>query len=193
MGGDDDTGTGAEPSAPAATVGGKYVPPSMRAGAGRVGESMRGTGNRDDLPTLRVSNISEETQEADLRDLFGAFGRVARVYVGRNRETGQGKGFAFVSFEEKSIAQKAMEKLNGRGYDNLILSVTWSSTPSLFQPPACLMSVQILEGMVDDGISTFLYLVRRITTFFSTSLSDASSLRYAVRIKLYEISMKSEV
>jgi translation initiation factor 3 subunit G len=115
----------AEPAAPA--TGGKYVPPSMRAGGRGAGEAMgRPGGNRDELPTLRVTNISEDTQENDLRDLFGAFGRVARVYVGRDRETGAGKGFAFVSFEEKAVAQKAMEKTNGRGYDNLILSVQWS-------------------------------------------------------------------
>jgi len=114
---------------PAASSGGKYVPPSMRAGARGAGESMNrpgGSGSREDLPTLRVTNISEETQENDLRELFGTFGRVARVYVGRDRETGIGKGFAFVSFEDRAIAQRAMEKLNGKGYDNLILSVQWS-------------------------------------------------------------------
>ena len=96
------------------------------AGTRAAGESMRGSGNRDDLPTLRVTNISEDTQENDLRELFGVFGRVARVYVGRDRETGAGKGFAFVSFEDKTVAQKAMEKVNGKGYDSLILSVQWS-------------------------------------------------------------------
>jgi len=97
------------------------------AGSRGPGESMRGTGgNRDDLPTLRVTNISEDTQENDLRELFGVFGRVARVYVGRDRETGAGKGFAFVSFEDKANAQKAIDKVHGRGYDNLILSVQWS-------------------------------------------------------------------
>ncbi|KAH9855680.1 translation initiation factor 3 RNA-binding subunit [Lenzites betulinus] len=125
----DDTGTPAEPAAaaPATGTGGKYVPPSMR-GAGRgPGEAMgRPGGNRDDLPTLRVTNISGDTEENDLRDLFGVFGRVARVYVGRDRETGAGKGFAFVSFEDKSAAQKAMEKMHGRGYDNLILNIQWS-------------------------------------------------------------------
>jgi len=125
---DDDAGTGPEPSAPPAATGGKYVPPSMRGagGARAPGESMRGPGNRDDLPTLRVTNISEDTQENDLRELFGVFGRVARVYVGRDRDTGAGKGFAFVSFEDKMAAQKAIDKVNGRGYDNLILSVQWS-------------------------------------------------------------------
>ncbi|OCH88517.1 translation initiation factor 3 RNA-binding subunit [Obba rivulosa] len=124
--GADDTGTPAEPAAAAPATGGKYVPPSMR-GARGPGESMgRPGGSRDDLPTLRVTNISEDTQENDLRDLFSRFGRVARVYVGRDRETGAGKGFAFVSFESKADAQLAMEKVHGKGYDNLILSVQWS-------------------------------------------------------------------
>ncbi|KAH7911433.1 eukaryotic translation initiation factor 3 subunit G-domain-containing protein [Hygrophoropsis aurantiaca] len=120
----------ADPSTSTGT-GGKYVPPSMRTRG--PGESMRSGpggggpgGNRDDLPTLRVTNISEDTAEPDLRELFGAFGRVARVYVGRDRETGAGKGFAFVSFEERSCAQRAIEKVNGKGYDNLILGVQWS-------------------------------------------------------------------
>ncbi|KAI0263000.1 translation initiation factor 3 RNA-binding subunit [Gloeopeniophorella convolvens] len=117
----------APPAAAAPAAGGpnKYVPPSMRNRG--PGESMgRPGGSRDDLPTLRVTNISEDTQENDLRELFGAFGRVARVYVGRDRETGIGKGFAFVSFEERAVAQRAMEKMHGRGYDSLILNVQWS-------------------------------------------------------------------
>ncbi|KAB5589484.1 Eukaryotic translation initiation factor 3 subunit G [Ceratobasidium theobromae] len=127
-GGDDmpppEDGPAARPEQPA---GNKYVPPSMRGGpgAGRGGESMYRT-NRDDLPTLRVTNVSEDTQEDDLRDLFSKFGRVIRVYIGRDRETGVGKGYAFVSFEDRANAERAMQKVNGMGYDNLILSVQWS-------------------------------------------------------------------
>jgi translation initiation factor 3 subunit G len=112
-------------AAPAAATGSRYVPPSLRNRG--PGERMGGPGgSRDDLPTLRVTNISEDTQENDLRDLFGRFGRVARVYVGRDRETGAGKGFAFVSFEDKATAERAMQKMHGHGYDNLILNVQWS-------------------------------------------------------------------
>ena len=100
----------------------------MRAGAGRgAGESMFRSGqNRDDLPTLRVTNVSEDTSDNDLRDLFSRFGRVARVYIGRDRETGVGKGYAFVSFEERAVAERAMQKVHGMGYDNLILNCQWS-------------------------------------------------------------------
>ena len=118
----------------------KYIPPSMRAGARTAGDSMNRTGSRDDLPTLRVTNISEDTQESDLRDLFGVFGRVVRVYVGRDRETGIGKGFAFVSFEDKAVALKAIEKMNGRGYDSLILNVQWSRKCKIYPQTQCTRS-----------------------------------------------------
>ncbi|KAF8318740.1 translation initiation factor eIF3g [Clavulina sp. PMI_390] len=112
-------------------AGGKsvYVPPSLRAGAARgAGEMMGrpGGGNRDDLPTLRITNVSEDASEDDLRELFMRFGRVARVFLGRDRETGIGKGYAFVSYEDRAAAQKAIDRMNGFGYDNLILSVAWS-------------------------------------------------------------------
>ena len=101
------------------SAGSKYVPPSMRAGAGRgAGEMMGRPGgmmNRDDMPTLRVTNVSEDTDENDLRDLFSRFGRVARVFIGKDRDTGIGKGYAFVSFEDKATAEKAMAKTNGLG------------------------------------------------------------------------------
>ncbi|KAF9515707.1 hypothetical protein BS47DRAFT_1293517, partial [Hydnum rufescens UP504] len=116
---------------PSSGAPGKYVPPSMRAGGRGAGEMMgrgSGSGNRDDLPTLRVTNVSEDASEDDLRELFARFGRVARVFIGKDRETGIGKGFAFVSFEEKAHAQKALEKMHGFGYDSLILSVQWSRT-----------------------------------------------------------------
>lgn len=49
------------------------------------------------------------------RDLIYRFGRVARVYIGKDRETGIGKGYAFVSFEEKANAERAIQKVHGMG------------------------------------------------------------------------------
>ncbi|KAM0750256.1 eukaryotic translation initiation factor 3 [Meredithblackwellia eburnea MCA 4105] len=117
--------TGQSPSEIRA-AGGKYVPPSMRAGAkGSAGESMHSR-NRDDLPTLRVTNLSEDAQEGDLWELFERFGKINRIYVGKDQETGLCKGFAFVSFESKTEAERAMSKIHGLPYDHLILSCAWS-------------------------------------------------------------------
>ncbi|GAA6061375.1 hypothetical protein JCM10212_005829 [Sporobolomyces blumeae] len=112
-----------DPSA-ARAAGGKYVPPSMRAGAKGVGESM-GRG-RDDYPTLRVTNLSEDSTDDDMWDLFGRFGKINRIYVGKDQETGLCKGFGFVSFEQRADAEAAMKKVHGLPYDHLILQVQWS-------------------------------------------------------------------
>lgn len=130
-GSDGDTGDlpPADGSAPSASDlragGGKYVPPSMRAGAKGAGESMHQK-NRDDLPTLRVTNLSEDATEDDMWTLFERFGKISRVYVGKDQETGLCKGFAFVSFESRQDAQKAVDKVHNLPYDHLILGCQFS-------------------------------------------------------------------
>ncbi|KAL9058428.1 MAG: hypothetical protein Q9162_001723 [Coniocarpon cinnabarinum] len=105
---------------------GKYLPPSMRAGASGGGERMMGKHERDDLATLRVTNVSEYAEEDELRDLFGRSGRVTRVFLAKDRETGRAKGFAFVSFADRNDAAKACAKMDGFGYNNLILRVEFA-------------------------------------------------------------------
>lgn len=111
-------------------AGGKYVPPSARGGA--MGEGMGSSLSTmevvddRDLKTLRVSNISGETKEADLQELFEKFGSVLRIYLAKDKETFQPRGFAFVSFCRRDDAETAMEKLNGYGYDHLILKIEWA-------------------------------------------------------------------
>jgi len=124
-------GQGAEPaaaavSAPAATsAGGKYVPPSRRGAEGRVGDTMPDR-RRDDTAAIRVSNLSVNAQEADLQELFKGFGGIGRIFVAKDKTTGECKGFAFVNYYRKEDAAKAIATLNGFGYDHLILSVEWA-------------------------------------------------------------------
>ena len=98
-------------------------------GAAGGGESM--FRQRDDLPTLRITSLSTDATDDDLRELFSRFGRVARANVVKDRETKESKGFGFVSFDSRQDAEKALQKMNGFGYDSLILSVSWSREWSL--------------------------------------------------------------
>ncbi|KAL3428368.1 translation initiation factor 3 subunit g [Phlyctema vagabunda] len=103
-----------------------YVPPHMRNGAS-TGEKMGGGKyERDDLATLRVTNVSEMAEEQELRDMFERFGRVTRVFLAKDRETGLAKGFAFISFQERTDAAKACEKMDGYGFKHLILRVEFA-------------------------------------------------------------------
>ncbi|CCE34111.1 Eukaryotic translation initiation factor 3 subunit G [Claviceps purpurea] len=108
---------------------GSYVPPALRAGAGgAAGERMGGSkyGERDDLATLRVTNVSEMAEEGELRDMFERFGRVTRVFLAKDRETGMAKGFAFISFADRTDAVKACNKMDGYGFKHLILRVEFA-------------------------------------------------------------------
>jgi translation initiation factor 3 subunit G len=79
-----------------------------------------------DEATVRVTNLPEETQEQDLRDLFTPFGPVNRVFLAKDKTNNTSKGFAFITFNEKKDAQKAIECVSGFGYDHLILKVEWA-------------------------------------------------------------------
>lgn len=118
----------AVPEAGAAASGaskGTYVPPGMRAGAERTtGSDMR---RRNDENSVRVTNLSEDTREPDLLELFRPFGNVSRVYVAVDQKTGMSRGFGFVNFVNREDAQRAINKLNGYGYDSLILRVEWAT------------------------------------------------------------------
>ena len=100
-----------------------YVPPARRMPAGTALPSWQDDRDRN---SLRVTNVSEDATEDDLRALFVKFGRVQRLYLGRDRETNRSRGFCFVTYYTRQDAQLALSKLHGYGYDHLILNVEWS-------------------------------------------------------------------
>ena len=110
---DGDAGGGADARVPG--MKSTYVPPSMRgmAGAGVAGAGLARMAampqyDDRDQSSLRVTNISEDTTEADLQLLFAPYGRIARIYLAKDRETMISRGFAFVSFVHKTDAQRAL-------------------------------------------------------------------------------------
>lgn len=65
------------------------------------------------LTDNKPKQVSELAEEGELRDLFERFGRVTRVFLARDRETQRAKGFAFISFADRSDAARACEKMDG--------------------------------------------------------------------------------
>lgn len=111
-------------SLPSAGSKGGYVPPSLRNRGNAEGDSMQ---KKRDENSVRVTNLSEDVVEQDLLDLFGPFGHVQRIFIAKDRETGESRGFAFVNFSHREDAQNAINTLDGFGYANLILSVSWAT------------------------------------------------------------------
>jgi cold-inducible RNA-binding protein len=72
---------------------------------------------------LYVGNLSFETTENDLQDLFEQHGQVNEVRLMMDRMTGKSRGFAFVTMNDGAQANAAMSALNGRELNGRPLTV----------------------------------------------------------------------
>jgi cold-inducible RNA-binding protein len=72
---------------------------------------------------LFVGNLSFNTTENDLQDLFAAQGTVTEANLMMDRATGRPRGFGFVTMGTAEEAQKAVEALNGHSVDGRALTV----------------------------------------------------------------------
>ncbi len=72
---------------------------------------------------IYVGNLSYETSENELRDLFEEFGTIVEVSIIKDRETGRSKGFGFVEMEEASGAENAIKELDGNSVNGRNVTV----------------------------------------------------------------------
>jgi cold-inducible RNA-binding protein len=63
---------------------------------------------------LYVGNLSFQTTETDLSDMFGQIGEVESVRIITDRDTGRSKGFGFVEMADNGAAEKAIAQLHGK-------------------------------------------------------------------------------
>lgn len=72
---------------------------------------------------LYVGNLTYGTTEADVRDLFAQAGAVSSCELIKDRDSGQSKGFAFVTMGSQAEAEKAISMFNAYQMDNRALTV----------------------------------------------------------------------
>lgn len=72
---------------------------------------------------LYVGNLSYDTTEAKLRELFSAAGAIRSVAIPMDRMTNQPRGFAFVEMETPADALKAIKTCNGQMVDGREIKV----------------------------------------------------------------------
>lgn len=63
--------------------------------------------------SIFVGNLSYEITQEDLVDVFTEYGKVQRVHIPTDRETGKKRGFAFVEMETKAQESEAITALDG--------------------------------------------------------------------------------
>jgi len=72
---------------------------------------------------LYVGNLSFQTTQQDLEELFAQSGQVSSVNLMTDRDTGRSRGFAFVEMSTEEEAKAAIEALDGKELDGRALKV----------------------------------------------------------------------
>lgn len=72
---------------------------------------------------LYVGNLSYDTTNASLEELFAPFGEVRSAQVIQDRDTGRSKGFGFVEMADDNAARTAISQLNEKEFGGRPLTV----------------------------------------------------------------------
>ena len=72
---------------------------------------------------LYVGNLSFNSSEQDLEEVFAEIGTVESVNIIRDRDTGRSRGFGFVEMSSKEEGQNAISQLDGKEVDGRNLKV----------------------------------------------------------------------
>ena len=72
---------------------------------------------------IYVGNISYNTTQSDLNEIFNAYGEVVSVNVIEDKFTGRSKGFAFIEMETEESASAAISDLDGAEVDGRTIKV----------------------------------------------------------------------
>jgi len=75
------------------------------------------------LKKLYVGNLSFETTEAELQEMFEEHGPTTSVRVIMDRDTGRSRGFGFVEYEADANAESALQALDGKDMGGRALRV----------------------------------------------------------------------
>src|ERR1700712_2406632 len=73
---------------------------------------------------IYVSNLSFNTNDAELNELFSKFGTVSSAKVIMDRETGRSRGFGFVEMPSSDEGKDAMLGLNNKEVEGRAMSVS---------------------------------------------------------------------
>ena len=83
---------------------------------------------------LFIGNLPYSANEADLREHLSSVGEPAQVVLPTDRETGRPRGFAFVDYNDREIAEEAIRRFNQQPFKGRPLAVS-EARPREDRPP----------------------------------------------------------
>jgi RNA recognition motif-containing protein len=83
---------------------------------------------------LFVGNLPYSASEAEIRQHFTTVGDPMQVVLPTDRDTGRPRGFAFVDYVDRAVAERAIQQLHGQPFKGRPLSVS-EARPREARPP----------------------------------------------------------
>jgi cold-inducible RNA-binding protein len=83
---------------------------------------------------LFIGNLPYTATEAELREHLSSVGEPTQVVLPTDRETGRPRGFAFVDYADRSIAEEAIRRFNQQPFKGRPLAVS-EARPREDRPP----------------------------------------------------------
>ena len=126
---------------------------------------------------LFIGNLPYGASEADLRAHFSAVAEPSHVAMPVDRETGRPRGFAFVEFAERSVAEEVIRKFDSQPFQGRPLAVSEARAREDRPPPRTLEAVVVASR---HGPVRRRWRIRRPTSWWRwirrpTSLGAAGS------------------
>lgn len=97
-----------------------------------------------------VGGLPRDTTEEDLRELCEPLGEIFEVRLMKDKETKENKGFAFVTFTAKDVAQRAIEELHDKDHKGRTLRC------SLSQAKHRLFVGNVPKGLSEDELTSII-------------------------------------
>lgn len=137
-------------------------------------ENAKPKSRRRQRPTVfsvQLKGLPKSMDEKKFEDLVKEFGPAKKRFISKEKTTGECKGFGFVHYRSKSVAEKAIEELNGKEIDESVLTVEWSKREKtnktkiyISSLPESVQEGDIQELVKDLGPHERIYLAKDKTT-----------------------------
>jgi cold-inducible RNA-binding protein len=100
------------------------------------GTRTRSRRNHEDFVSVRlfIGNLPYAASEAELREHLSSVGEPSQVVLPVDRETGRPRGFAFVDYADRSVAEEAIRRFNQQPFKGRPLAVS-EARPREERPP----------------------------------------------------------
>eukprot|EP00081_Caenorhabditis_elegans_P026250 NP_509705.3 TIA-1/TIAL RNA binding protein homolog [Caenorhabditis elegans] len=107
-----------------------------------------------DNTSVYVGNISQQTTDADLRDLFSTYGDIAEVRIFKTQR------YAFVRYEKKECATKAIMEMNGKEMAGNQVRCSWGRTQAVPNQALNPLPIDLSSLMMPTMLPTTIPLIQ---------------------------------